>query len=142
MASSLGGAIGAAISLAVFTAMAGAGGQFVGNVVTMEGAQSNTGLRAAGMIALGVNLIFLLLAITSIVMTVPKGGGSRDVGAVAPAPEPAPQLPPDAAKEAIMARLGNLSLSDLEALEKQVLLNEIAQLPEGVLKQLVETRRS
>ena len=30
----------------------------------------------------GVNLVFLLLAITTIVMTVPKGGGSRQAGAM------------------------------------------------------------
>lgn len=142
MASSLGGAIGAAISLAVFTGMAGAGGSFIGNVVTMEGAQTNTGLRAAGMIAIGVNLLFCVLAITSIVMTVPKGGGKRDLGKVAPSPAPAPQLPPDDAKLALINRLASLPLSDLQRLEKQLLLNDLAELDPKVLQQLVETRRS
>lgn len=142
MASSLGGAIGAAISLAVFTGMAGAGGSFIGNVVTMEGAQTNAGLRAAGMIAIGVNLLFCVLAITSIVMTVPKGGGKRDLGKVAPSPAPAPQLPPDDAKLALINRLASLPLSDLQRLEKQLLLNDLAELDPKVLQQLVETRRS
>ena len=142
MASSLGGAIGAAISLAVFTGMAGAGGEFVGNVVTMEGAQTNTGLRAAGMIAIGVNLLFCILAILSITMTVPKGGGKRDLGKVAASPAPAPQLPPDDAKQAVLSRLSQLSIADLEKIEKQMLVNELEQLDTQVLKVLVDEKRS
>ena len=79
MASSLGGAIGAAISLAVFTACASMGPATVthiGEVVHMSGRTDNNVLRLAAMIALGVNLIFLLLAIISIVMTVPKRRGT------------------------------------------------------------------
>lgn len=141
MASSLGGAIGAAVSLAVFTGMAGAGGQFLGNVVTMEGAQTNTGLRAAGMIAIGVNLLFCVLAILSITMTVPKGGGRRDLGKSAPSPTPQPQLAPDEARQAIIARLSTLSLAELERLEKQILVGELAELEPGVLRQLIAERR-
>ncbi|SDB80789.1 MFS transporter, DHA2 family, multidrug resistance protein [Raineyella antarctica] len=88
MASSLGGAIGAAVSLAVFTGFSGLSGtqlETLGNVVQMQGAQSNIGLRLAAMFALGVNLIFLLLAIVSITVTVPK-----ESGRITPAPQPVP----------------------------------------------------
>lgn len=142
MASSLGGAIGAAVSLAVFTGLAGAGGSFMGAVVTMEGAQTNVNLRLAGMVAIGVNLVFCLLAITSIVMTVPKGGGKRDLNKIAPSPAPEPQLPPDEARQAVLARLSQLSTAELERLEKQLLVNELEHLDTNVLKQLVQERRS
>ncbi len=82
MASSLGGAIGAAISLAVFTGLAQANVTQIGDVIHMEGAQSNVALRLAGMVALGVNLVFLLLAILSITVTVPKSSGR-----IAPKPQ-------------------------------------------------------
>lgn len=88
MASSLGGAIGAAISLAVFTGFSQVPADQItqiGNVVQMQGAQSNVGLRLAAMIALGVNLVFLLLAIVSITVTVPK-----ETGRITPKPQPVP----------------------------------------------------
>lgn len=142
MASSLGGAIGAAVSLAVFTAMAGTESSVIGNVIEMQGRQDNVALRQAGMFALGVNLLFLLLAIVSITVTVPKGGGSRDLGKIAPSPAPAPQLPPDEAKAAILARLAALPISDLELIEKQAMLQELGKLKPEVLKQLIGTQRS
>ncbi len=141
MASSLGGAIGAAVSLAVFTAMAGTESSVIGNVIEMQGRQDNVALRQAGMFALAVNLMFLLLAIVSITVTVPKGGGSRDLGKMAPSPAPAPQLPPDDAKAAILARLSALPLSDLELIEKQAMLQELGKLQPEVLKQLISTQR-
>lgn len=88
MASSLGGAIGAAVSLAVFTGFSQVPAEQItqiGNVIEMQGAQSNVGLRLAAMIALGVNLIFLLLAIVSITVTVPK-----ESGRITPKPQPVP----------------------------------------------------
>lgn len=141
MASSLGGAIGAAVSLAVFTAFSGSEVEIIGEVIEMQGRQDNVALREAGMIALGVNLMFLLLAILSITTTVPKGGGSRDLGKVAPSPAPAPQLPPDEAKAAILERLSALPISDLEKIEKQAMLQELGKLDPKVLKQLVSTQR-
>jgi len=141
MASSLGGAIGAAVSLAVFTAMAGTESSVIGNVIEMQGRQDNVALRQAGMFARAVNLMFLLLAIVSITVTVPKGGGSRDLGKMAPSPAPAPQLPPDDAKAAILARLSALPLSDLELIEKQAMLQELGKLQPEVLKQLISTQR-
>lgn len=85
MASSLGGAIGAAISLAVFTGLAAQPYTQVGDIIHMEGAQSNAAIRLAAMVALGVNLVFLLLAIVSITVTVPK-----QTGRITPAPQPTP----------------------------------------------------
>jgi DHA2 family multidrug resistance protein-like MFS transporter len=141
MASSLGSAIGAAISLAVFTAVARSGGSFMGSVVTMQGRLDNAGLRQAAMFALGVNLVFLILAILSVVMTVPKGGGSRDLGRSAESPSPAPQLPPDDARNAVIARLSTLSLAELEELERQLLLSQVARLDPDVLKRVVAENR-
>src|SRR5690606_22447002 len=94
MASSLGSAMGAAVSLAVFTALARSESTIIGEVVQMQGRTDNVALRQAAMVALGINVVFVLLAILSIAMTVPKGGGSRDLGDVAPSPAPPPQLPP------------------------------------------------
>ncbi len=89
----------------------------------------------------GVNLVFLLLAITTIVMTVPKGGGSRQAGAVAPSPAPEPQLPPDEEKAAVLARLAELPLGDLLRIEKQLYVNDLAELDTKVLKALVTEKR-
>lgn len=141
MASSLGSAMGAAISLAVFTAMSRADSTILGNVVQMQGRTDNIALRQAAMVALGINLFFVVLAILSITVTVPKGGGSRDLGQVAPSPAPPPQLPPDEAREAILQRLAALPLSDLERLEKQTLLSELAELDSEVLERLIESKR-
>ncbi|MEI2778264.1 MAG: MFS transporter [Tetrasphaera sp.] len=141
MASSLGSAIGAAVSLAVFAGLAGTKSEIVGSVVHMEGRADNIGLRQAGMMGVGVSLVFLLLAIISITMTVPRGGGSREVGAVAPSPAPTPQLPPDDEKAAILSRLSQLSVAELQEVEKMALLHELGELDPKVLRQLVSTRK-
>jgi MFS transporter, DHA2 family, multidrug resistance protein len=121
--------------------MATTGSQVIGNVVEMQGRTDNVALRQAGMFALAVNVIFVLLAIVSITVTVPKGGGSRDLGKAAASPAPEPQLPPDEEKAALIARLSQLSLSELRQIEKQVMLEELGHVDPAVLKQLVETRR-
>src|SRR5690625_2219721 len=141
MASSLGSAIGAAVSLAVFTSMAAGGSTIIGSVVEMHGRTDNVTLRQAGMFALAVNLVFALLAIISITMTVPKGGGSRDLGVAAASPAPEPQLPPDDEKRELIDRLSALSLPELREIEKQVLLRELADIDEETLRRLIETRR-
>ena len=74
-------------------------------------------------------------------MTVPKGGGSRDLGRSAATPDPPTQLPPDEAREALIARLSTLSLAELEDLERQVLLREVARLQPAVLEQIVREHR-
>src|SRR5690606_38569907 len=138
MASSLGSAMGAAVSLAVFTAMAGTPSRLIGDVIEFQGRTDNLALRQAAMVALGVNLIFVILAILSIVMAVPKGGGSRDLGEMAESPAPEPQLPPDEAKVEILRRLAALPLSKLELIEKQLTLQELAKLDTDLLEKLVE----
>ena len=141
MASSLGSAMGAAVSLAVFTAMSGSESTIIGNVVEFQGRADNIALRQAAMVALGVNLVFVVLAILSIALTVPKGGGSRDLGQVADSPAPPPQLPPDDAKEEILQRLAALPVSRLEYIEKQLTLQELSKLDTEVLERLMEEHR-
>src|SRR5690606_21898066 len=113
----------------------------VGTIVEFEGRADNVLLRQAGMLALAINLLFVLLAIVSITVTVPKGGGSRDLGTVAPSPHPEPQLPPDEQKAALIARLSELSLSELEELEKQIMLRRLSEVDRDVLRQLIESSR-
>ena len=73
MASSLGGAIGAALSLTIFTSLLGGGATIVGELVQMQGIQTNLAVREAGMVTMMFNLIITLVAIISIMATVPKG---------------------------------------------------------------------
>ncbi|MCD6639902.1 MAG: MFS transporter [Nocardioides sp.] len=86
MASSLGGATGAAISLAIFTGLSSHGATLVGDVLINQGRTDNTGIREAAVVALMFNLILVVIAIASIMLTVPKG---RKVEADVPGPEPA-----------------------------------------------------
>lgn len=75
MASSLGGALGVAISASIFTALSGIGSpiEWLTGMVDFVGRQDNVVIREAAMIALGVNLAMVIMAIISISMTVPKG---------------------------------------------------------------------
>lgn len=141
MASSLGGAIGAAVSLAVFTGVSQAQGQIVGGAILMEGRQDNLMLREGGMMAIGVNVLFLVLAILSIVMTVPKGGGSKDLHRVAASASPSPQPAPDEERSALLAEFAALPTEDLRALRKQAMLRELGDLDEKVLHELIQERR-
>ncbi|MDJ1370876.1 MFS transporter [Gulosibacter molinativorax] len=140
MASSLGSAIGAAVSLAVFSGLAGGGASVLGNVIQMEGRTDNVSLRLAGMMGIGVSLVFCLLALVSIVTTVPKGGGSRELGKSAESPAPEPHATLDEEKQSILDRLADLPLDELRQLEKQHLVNELADLPPEVLKDIVAKR--
>jgi DHA2 family multidrug resistance protein-like MFS transporter len=72
MASSLGGAIGAAISLALFSAFSSTGAQFIGDVLINQGRTDNTGIRQAAVVALLFNVVMVIIAIVSITATVPK----------------------------------------------------------------------
>ena len=141
MASSLGGAIGAALSLAIFTALLGTTTLLLGDTVVFTGIQTNVDLRQAGMVVMLFNLLLVLGAILSIVMTVPKGGGSRDLDTMAATPAPAPQLPLDDERQAILDRLAALPTTDLLEIEKQLVVNELAKLDPGVLQELVAQRR-
>jgi DHA2 family multidrug resistance protein-like MFS transporter len=73
MASSLGGAIGAAVSLTIFTSLLSSGVSIVGEVLVTQGMQSNEAVRQAGMVTFLFNLALALVAIISILSTVPKG---------------------------------------------------------------------
>ena len=73
MASSLGSAIGAAISLTIFTSFLGGGATIVGDLLHTQGIHSNEAIRQAGSVTFMFNLVIVLLAILSIVLTVPKG---------------------------------------------------------------------
>ncbi len=113
MASSLGGAIGTAISLAVFYGLQGAE---VPDLIAMTGRSDNVSLRLAAMVALGVSLIFLLTAIVSITTTVPKGGGSANGPEETPDPEP--QAVPDDERQEILDRLAELPIEELRKLAR------------------------
>ena len=72
MASSLGGAIGVALSLTIFSSFLGEGVTIVGELLQMQGIQSNVAVREAGMVTMLFNLILALIAIISIMATVPR----------------------------------------------------------------------
>lgn len=74
MASSLGAAFGVAISAGVFAALkVGENITWMEGVITFVGRQDNVVVREAATIALAVNLLMIVLAIISIVVTIPKG---------------------------------------------------------------------
>lgn len=75
MASSLGAALGVAISGAIFTALgpSGTGAQWLEGVSTFQGRTDNLAIREAAMVALGFNLLMVLVAIASILLTIPAG---------------------------------------------------------------------
>ncbi len=74
MASSLGASFGVAISAAIFTALSGGAActRWVEGVITFAGRQDNLAVRQAALIALTFNLLMVVAAIASIVLTVPQ----------------------------------------------------------------------
>jgi len=74
MASSLGASFGVAISAAIFTALSASGDSmpWLSGVLTFAGRQDNVQVRQAALIALGFNLIMVVAAVVSIMLTVPK----------------------------------------------------------------------
>ena len=79
MASSLGASFGVAISAAIFTALSASDDsvQWLSGVITFAGRQDNVAIRQAALIALGFNLLMVVAAIVSIMLTVPKGRGQE-----------------------------------------------------------------
>ncbi|ASK27363.1 MFS transporter [Neisseria chenwenguii] len=73
MASSLGAAFGVAISAAVFTALRTGEGGILGGVIDFVGRQDNVAVREAATVALAINLLMIVAAIISIMLTIPKG---------------------------------------------------------------------
>lgn len=73
MASSLGAAFGVAISAGVFSTLrVGDNITWMEGVLTFVGRQDNVAVRQAATIALGINLLMVVLAIISIMITIPK----------------------------------------------------------------------
>jgi DHA2 family multidrug resistance protein-like MFS transporter len=74
MASSLGASFGVAISAAIFTALSGdtESNRWWEGVITFTGRQDNVVVRQAALIALAFNLLMVVAAIASIMLTVPK----------------------------------------------------------------------
>ena len=75
MASSLGAAFGVAISAAIFTALSGDSGSanWLDGVITFVGRQDNLAVREAALVALSFNVLMVVVAVVSIMLTVPKG---------------------------------------------------------------------
>ncbi|MGO0575397.1 MFS transporter [Ornithinimicrobium panacihumi] len=141
MASSLGSAIGVAISLAIFTGLMGSNSLILGSTVTFTGVQDNVALRQAGMVVMIWNLVIVLVAILAIALTVPRGGGNRGAQPMAASAAPPAQLPPDEEKRAILERLSGLSVTELREAEKHALLGELVRLDPDELRRIVEARR-
>lgn len=82
MASSLGASFGVAISAAVFTAFSAEETtiQWIEGVIAHQGRQDNIFIREAGQIALGVNFLFVVAAVVSIILTIPKSVGGSTAG--------------------------------------------------------------
>jgi DHA2 family multidrug resistance protein-like MFS transporter len=75
MASSLGASFGVAVSAAIFTAFSANNDsiRWLDGVVTFAGRQDNVAIRQAALIALTFNLLMVVAAIVSIMLTVPRG---------------------------------------------------------------------
>lgn len=71
MASSLGSAVGTAITMAVFSATTSTGVPWLREIFSFAGHTHNVEVREAGMLALGVNLVLMVLAFLS-VLAVPR----------------------------------------------------------------------
>ncbi|MGN6486866.1 MAG: MFS transporter [Devosia sp.] len=91
MASSLGASFGVAISAAIYTAIAGepVGVPWIEGVITFAGNQENLASREAAFFAMAANLVMVVAAVVSIVMTVPPGK-SDERTAAQPSPETHP----------------------------------------------------
>ena len=74
MASSLGASFGVAISATVFTALSDRGRSiaWTEGVISYLGRQDNVGVREAALFALAINLLMVVAAIVSIIVTIPK----------------------------------------------------------------------
>ena len=78
MASSLGAAFGVAISAGVFATLnVGDNITWMEGVIPFVGRQDNVVIRQAATIALGVNLLMIVMAIISIMITIPKSSGKK-----------------------------------------------------------------
>ena len=81
MASSLGASFGVAISAAIFTALSADNdsSRWLEGVITFAGRQDNVAVRRAALVALAFNLLMVVAAIASIMLTVPEGRKTGDM---------------------------------------------------------------
>jgi MFS transporter, DHA2 family, multidrug resistance protein len=82
MALSLGASFGVAISAAILTALSAdnAPASWIDGVITFVGRQDNLAVREAALFAFIANLLMVVVAIVSIVLTVPEGKPHEDTG--------------------------------------------------------------
>ncbi len=75
MASSLGASFGVAVSAAIFTALSSDSGsiRWLDGVLTFAGRQDNLAIRQAALVALAFNLLMVVAAVASIMLTIPGG---------------------------------------------------------------------
>src|ERR1051325_10504016 len=75
MASSLGASFGVAISAAIFTALSADNStvDWIAGLITFVGRQDNLAIRQAALFAFGANLLMVVAALISIMLTVPSG---------------------------------------------------------------------
>ena len=100
MASSLGASFGVAISATVFTALSGSNRSiaWIEGVISYLGRQDNLAVRQAAFFALAINLLMVVAAIVSIMVTIPKWTRTEraivpEVRAATDGPFPAPPQP-------------------------------------------------
>jgi DHA2 family multidrug resistance protein-like MFS transporter len=76
MASSLGASFGVAISAAIFTALSAdtAPASWVAGALTFAGRQDNLAVREAAFVAFAANLLMVVAAVASIMLTIPRDG--------------------------------------------------------------------
>src|ERR1051325_10594082 len=74
MASSLGASFGVAISAAIFTALSADNStvDWIAGLITFVGRQDNLAIRQAALFAFGANLLMVVAALISIMLTVPS----------------------------------------------------------------------
>ena len=80
MASSLGASFGVAISATVFTALSASNRSiaWIEGVISYLGRQDNLAVRQAAFFALAINLLMVVAAIVSIMVTIPSGRAARE----------------------------------------------------------------
>ena len=80
MASSLGASFGVAISATIFTALSGSSASiaWIEGVISYLGRQDNLAVRQAAFFALAINLLMVVAAIVSIMVTIPKRARSEE----------------------------------------------------------------
>jgi DHA2 family multidrug resistance protein-like MFS transporter len=80
MASSLDASFGVAISAAIFTALSAdqSAASWIAGAFTFVGRQDNVALREAALVAFGANLLMVVAAIVTIVLTIPTGRGNEE----------------------------------------------------------------